>query len=31
MFSFVSDVDDLPMPIKKDLFDELLDKDVQKG
>ena len=29
--SYVSDIDDLPIPIKKDLFDELLDKDVQKG
>ena len=28
---YVSDIDDLPIPIKKDLFDELLDKDVQKG
>ncbi|KAI0207295.1 Ubiquitin thioesterase zranb1-B [Lamellibrachia satsuma] len=29
-FALPADIDDLPIPIKKDLFDELLDKDVQK-
>ena len=27
----VSDIEDLPRPIQKQLFDELLDRDVQKG
>ena len=30
-FSSLSEIEDLPHPIQKQLFDELLDRDVQKG
>jgi hypothetical protein len=28
---FISEIEDLPRPVQKQLFDELLDGDVQKG
>jgi hypothetical protein len=30
-FCALSEINDLPNPLKKQLFDELLDQDVQKG